>query len=404
MTRWSHADDARDGAVLNIKTARADELADPETLVSFRKVQKTYDGEILVVKDLNLDIRRGEFLTMLGPSGSGKTTSLMMLAGFEVPTNGEIILAGTSLRNTPPHKRDIGVVFQNYALFPHMTVEENVVFPLSVRRVPRSEQRERVQKALEVVKLGALGNRRPGQLSGGQQQRVALARALVFEPKLVLMDEPLGALDKQLREHMQIEIKHIHESLGLTVVYVTHDQTEALTMSDRIAVFNDGMIQQLDSPQGLYELPRNDFVANFIGENNVLTGTVEGIDGERCQVRLNDGTLIQARPVAIGGPGSRTNLSLRPEKVDIIAPGAEHSNRLPATVRETIYYGDHMRVRLVVLGNEDFTVKMRYRANRPVPTVGEKLFIGFTAQNCLALSPPNPARQAMQFDGRADSA
>ncbi len=403
MTGLSHAIDARDGAALDITTARADELADADTLVSFRKVQKTYDGEVLVVKDLNLDIRRGEFLTMLGPSGSGKTTSLMMLAGFEVPTQGDIVLAGTSLRNTPPHKRDIGVVFQNYALFPHMTVEENIAFPLSVRRVPRSEQRTLVQKALEVVKLGALGSRRPGQLSGGQQQRVALARALVFEPKLVLMDEPLGALDKQLREHMQIEIKHIHESLGLTVVYVTHDQTEALTMSDRIAVFNDGVIQQLDSPQGLYELPRNDFVANFIGENNVLTGTVEDIDDERCQVRLDDGTLVQARPVAVDGTGSRTNLSLRPEKIDIIAPDAEYPNRLSATVRETIYHGDHMRVRLVVLGNEDFTVKMRYRANRPVPKVGEKLLIGFTAQDCLALSPPETARHVTLSDGRADN-
>ena len=177
MTRLSHAIDARDGAVLDIATAQADKSANPEILVSFRKVRKTYEGEVLVVKDLNLDIRRGEFLTMLGPSGLGKTTSLMMLAGFEVPTQG-----GTSLRNTPPHKRDIGVVFQNYALFPHMTVEENIAFPLLVRRLPRNEQRTLVQRALEVVKLGALGNRRPGQLSGGQQQRFALARALVFEP------------------------------------------------------------------------------------------------------------------------------------------------------------------------------------------------------------------------------
>ena len=226
----------------------------------------------------------------------------------------------------------------------------------------------------------------------------------MFEPKLVLMDEPLGALDKQLREHMQIEIKHIHESLGLTVVYVTHDQTEALTMSDRIAVFNDGVIQQLDSPQGLYDLPRNNFVANFVGENNVLTGTVEGIDGPLCRVRLDDGTLVQARPVAIDRPGSRTSLSLRPEKVDIVPPGTEHPNRLPATVRETIYHGDHMRLRLVVPGNDDFTIKMRYRANRPVPTIGEKLFVSFAAQDCLALSPPETARHATQSDGRADIA
>jgi putative spermidine/putrescine transport system ATP-binding protein len=363
-------------------------MSDSEALVSFRRVQKTYDGELLVVKDLNLDIRRGEFLTMLGPSGSGKTTSLMMLAGFEVPTHGEITLAGNSLRDTPPHKRDIGVVFQNYALFPHMTVEENIAFPLLVRRVSKSEQQARVQRALDVVKLGALGSRRPSQLSGGQQQRVALARALVFEPNLVLMDEPLGALDKQLREHMQIEIKHIHENLGLTVVYVTHDQSEALTMSDRIAVFHEGVVQQLDTPQGLYERPNNSFVANFIGENNVLGGTLEGVDGDSCRVRLDDGTLVQARPGCSGGVGRRISLSLRPEKVDI-EPQGEAINRLTATVKETIYHGDHMRVRLDVLGNNDFTVKMRYRANRVVPQPGETLSIGFSARDCLALDAPH---------------
>jgi putative spermidine/putrescine transport system ATP-binding protein len=363
-------------------------MSDSEALVSFRRVQKTYDGEVLVVKDLNLDIRRGEFLTMLGPSGSGKTTSLMMLAGFEVPTQGEITLAGRSLRNTPPHKRDIGVVFQNYALFPHMTVEENIAFPLSVRSVPKSERTARVARALDVVKLGALGRRRPAQLSGGQQQRVALARALVFEPKLVLMDEPLGALDKQLREHMQIEIKHIHEKLGLTVVYVTHDQSEALTMSDRIAVFHEGVVQQLDTPRRLYELPGNSFVANFIGENNMLGGTLESVDAESCRVRLDDGTLIRAHVRCRGEVGRRISLSVRPEKVDI-EPTGETVNRLPARVQETIYHGDHMRVRLDVLGNDEFTVKMRYRANRVVPKPGETLSIGFSAGDCLALDAPH---------------
>lgn len=359
-----------------------------EPLVSFRGVQKTYDGELLVVKDLNLDIRRGEFLTMLGPSGSGKTTSLMMLAGFEVPTHGEITLAGQSLRDTPPHKRDIGVVFQNYALFPHMTVEENIAFPLAVRRIGKAEQKTRVARALDVVKLGALGARRPGQLSGGQQQRVALARALVFEPKLVLMDEPLGALDKQLREHMQIEIKHIHDNLGLTVVYVTHDQSEALTMSDRIAVFHEGVVQQLDTPQGLYEQPQNSFVANFIGENNMLGGTLEGVDAGACRVRLDDGTLVEARVGCGDGAGRRVSLSLRPEKVDI-EPQGDIANRLRATVKETIYHGDHMRVRLGVVGNDDFTVKMRYRANRVVPKPGDTLSIGFAARDCLALDAPH---------------
>jgi putative spermidine/putrescine transport system ATP-binding protein len=201
-------------------------------LVSFTGVQKSYDGSSLVVRDLDLEIRRGEFLTLLGPSGSGKTTTLMMLAGFESPTQGEISLAGTPITRTPPHKRNFGMVFQNYALFPHMTVEQNVAYPLTVRKVPREEQKKKVAQALESVRLGPLGSRYPAQLSGGQQQRVALARALVFEPQLVLMDEPLGALDKQLREHMQVELKELHRQLGLTFVYVTHDQSEALTMSD----------------------------------------------------------------------------------------------------------------------------------------------------------------------------
>jgi putative spermidine/putrescine transport system ATP-binding protein len=222
---------------------------------------------------------------MLGPSGSGKTTCLMMLAGFEPATHGEIYLNDRPINNVPPHKRGIGMVFQNYALFPHMTVAENLAFPLQVRGMDKAEQETKVKRALEMVELGAFGNRRPAQLSGGQQQRVAVARALVFDPELVLMDEPLGALDKQLREQMQYEIKHIHENLGVTVVYVTHDQTEALTMSDRVAVFNDGVIQQLSSPDVLYENPQNSFVAQFIGENNKLNGKVTSVNGSNATFR-----------------------------------------------------------------------------------------------------------------------
>jgi len=232
-----------------------------DTFVEFERVQKSYDGEVLVVKDLNLSIGKGEFLTMLGPSGSGKTTCLMMLAGFETATHGDIRLGGREINNIPPHKRGIGMVFQNYALFPHMSVNENLAFPLQVRGLSKSETESKVKRALDMVQMGEFGNRRPAQLSGGQQQRIAVARALVFDPELVLMDEPLGALDKQLREQMQYEIKHIHENLGVTVVYVTHDQSEALTMSDRIAVFNDGVIQQLADPETLYERPENSFCA-----------------------------------------------------------------------------------------------------------------------------------------------
>lgn len=240
--------------------------------VRFDSVSKTYDGSNLIVESLDLSISKGEFLTMLGPSGSGKTTSLMMLAGFEQPTSGEIFLDGAPISHTPPQRRGIGMVFQNYALFPHMTVGENLAFPLQVRKMPKPEITTLVLRALETVQLSHLKNRKPGQLSGGQQQRVALARALIFEPSIVLMDEPLGALDKQLREHMQQEIRALHRSLGITMVYVTHDQSEALTMSDRVAVFGSGRIQQLASPEQLYESPQNAFVASFIGENNKLSG------------------------------------------------------------------------------------------------------------------------------------
>src|SRR5499433_3593764 len=288
-----------------------------DNYVQFSDVQKSYDGETLVVKDLNLSIRAGEFLTLLGPSGSGKTTTLMMLAGFEVPTNGRIDLDGRPIDNVPPHKRNIGMVFQNYALFPHMTVAENLAFPLEVRRISKAEIEAKIKRALDMVKLSGFARRRPGQLSGGQQQRVALARALVFEPKLVLMDEPLGALDKQLREHMQLELKHIHRNLGVTVVYVTHDQSEALTMSDRIAVFNDGEIQQLATPDDLYEKPQNSFVAQFIGENNRLSGVVTEMNGSHCRVKIGEAGEIKALPVSISNVGAKTTLSLRPERVRI---------------------------------------------------------------------------------------
>ncbi|MEQ9199993.1 MAG: ABC transporter ATP-binding protein, partial [Rhodospirillales bacterium] len=330
-----------------------------DAFVRFKGVQKSYDGETLVVKNFNLDIEAGEFVTMLGPSGSGKTTCLMMLAGFEPATHGEIFLDGVPINNVPPHKRGIGMVFQNYALFPHMTVSENLAFPLQVRKIDKSEVESRVQRALEMVRLPQFGDRRPGQLSGGQQQRVAVARALVFDPQLVLMDEPLGALDKNLREEMQYEIKHIHESLGVTVVYVTHDQAEALTMSNRIAVFDDGIVQQLAAPDVLYEKPDNAFVAGFIGENNRLMGKVTAIEGDICNVELEGGGgAVQALRVNVGGVGDRTTLSLRPERVTISPADGATDNACPARVEELIYLGDHIRTRLTVSGNDQFIVKV----------------------------------------------
>ncbi|MDG1970966.1 MAG: ABC transporter ATP-binding protein [Paracoccaceae bacterium] len=354
-----------------------------EAFVAFERVQKSYDGETLVVKDLNLAIGKGEFLTMLGPSGSGKTTCLMMLAGFETATHGDIRLDGNSIKNIPPHKRGIGMVFQNYALFPHMTVAENLAFPLEVRKMSKADTEAKVKRALDMVQMGEFGGRRPAQLSGGQQQRIALARALVFDAELVLMDEPLGALDKQLREHMQYEIKHIHENLGITVVYVTHDQSEALTMSDRIAVFNDGVIQQLAPPEDLYERPDNSFVAQFIGENNKLFGKVSSIDAGVAQVDIEGGGGSRALAINSGAVGTRTMLSVRPERIYI---GGEGENQAEAKVLELIYLGDHIRCRLDVAGNTDFIVKVPNAAGARPLAVGGTTTVSWMTDDCRALN------------------
>ncbi|MCA0962323.1 ABC transporter ATP-binding protein [Salipiger bermudensis] len=356
-----------------------------DAFVAFERVQKSYDGETLVVKDLNLNMPKGEFLTMLGPSGSGKTTCLMMLAGFETATHGEIKLDGVSINNIPPHKRGIGMVFQNYALFPHMTVAENLSFPLEVRKIGKSEREKKVMRALDMVEMGAFGGRRPAQLSGGQQQRIALARALVFEPELVLMDEPLGALDKQLREKMQFEITDLAHRLGITVVYVTHDQTEALTMSDRVAVFDDGRIQQLAPPDELYEAPQNSFVAQFIGENNTLEGVVKEISGGRCTVQLDGGEVIDAVPVNVSKVGERTRVSIRPERVEVNPDLGESAHTLKAKVKEFIYMGDIFRTRLSVAGNEDFVIKTRNRPDQVRLRPGDEVTIGWMPEDCRAL-------------------
>lgn len=357
-----------------------------DAFVEFERVQKSYDGEKLVVKDLNLSMPKGEFLTMLGPSGSGKTTCLMMLAGFETATYGDIRLDGESINNIPPHKRGIGMVFQNYALFPHMTVAENLSFPLEVRKVGKSTREEKVMRALGMVQMQDFAGRRPAQLSGGQQQRIALARALVFEPELVLMDEPLGALDKQLRETLQFEITNLAHDLGITVVYVTHDQTEALTMSDRVAVFDDGRIQQLAPPDQLYESPENSFVAQFIGENNTLEGVVKEIKKGVALVQLDSGEVIEAKPVNVTKAGERTRVSIRPERVEFNKDRMrEGAFTLKAEVLEFIYMGDIFRTRLRVAGTDDFVVKTRNAPDQVRLTPGTQIEIGWLPEDCRAL-------------------
>ena len=341
-------------------------------LVSFADVQKTYDGIHLVVRDLNLDIRQGEFLSLLGPSGSGKTTTLMMLAGFESPTAGEISLNGVPITRTPPHKRNFGMVFQNYALFPHMTVTDNIAYPLTVRKLSAADRKVKVDRALDMVQLGRMGARYPSQLSGGQQQRVALARALVFDPQLVLMDEPLGALDKQLREHMQIELKALHRRLGVTFVYVTHDQTEALTMSDRVAVFNDGAIQQIDVVDNLYETPLNRFVAGFVGDSTVLQAEVIRLDGGHCEVRLPSGVQLRGINVNAAGVGDAVQCGTRPERLQIAQTAS--ANTFQSQVLDVIYFGDHLRLRCEVVGQPDATIKMPL-AYPQLPVPGQTIHV-----------------------------
>ena len=350
-------------------------------LVTFAGVQKTYDGQTLVVRQLDLQIRRGEFLTLLGPSGSGKTTTLMMLAGFESPTAGEILLNGQPITRTPPHKRNFGMVFQNYALFPHMTVAQNVAYPLTVRKVGKDDAAKKVTRALEMVQLTGKDSRYPGQLSGGQQQRVALARALVFDPQLVLMDEPLGALDKQLREHMQIELKELHRQLGVSFVYVTHDQGEALTMSDRVAVFNDGAIQMIDAVEKLYETPANRFVAGFVGDSTVLAGQTGTADRERCELVLAGGERLAGANVNGVAANAAVVGSIRPERIEahVTAP-ADRANTLQATVNDVIYFGDHLRLRCALPGQAEATVKLPLSGGPP-PAAGQPVWLRFPPEH-----------------------
>jgi putative spermidine/putrescine transport system ATP-binding protein len=304
---------------------------------------KSYDGRVNAVDGISLDIAKGEFLTLLGPSGSGKTTTLMMIAGFEKPTSGVIELGGDDLTRRKPYERNIGVVFQNYALFPHMTVERNVAFPLRMRAFPRARQAERVHEVLDLVGLRRFADRHPRELSGGQQQRVALARALVFNPDVLLLDEPLGALDKNLREQMQVELKRIHREVGITMVYVTHDQTEAMTMSDRIAVFSHGTLEQTAPPLEVYHRPRSRFVGEFIGDSNFFAGRVD--PGASGSIHLDRLGPIQADAEACRRlAGASADVLLRPERLQLVRDGETLPNHLTVKIGVIVNYGDSVLV------------------------------------------------------------
>lgn len=357
--------------------------------VTLSNLEKTYDranAAAKAVDGVSLDIRSGEFLTMLGPSGSGKTTTLMMIAGFETPTAGDIAIDGRSVVAMPPYRRNIGMVFQNYALFPHLTVEENVGFPLKQRGVPKAERAKLVADALELVHLPGYGARYPRQLSGGQQQRVAVARAVVFKPRLLLMDEPLGALDKQLRENLQLEMRRLHADLGITFIYVTHDQEEALTMSDRIAVMNDGKVAQVGSPEDLYDRPDNRFVAGFIGESNFLPAVVRGLEDD-VVIAECEGTLIRALCPGRPASGAKVTLTTRPERLrfaDGTRAGTEASqNRMSVTVTEAVFAGERCRYMLRAADGTSIVLKEPSSAVIRRRAVGERAEIAWSVADTI---------------------
>ena len=352
-----------------------------DIILKMKSLTKRYEN-FFAVDHISSEVKKGEFLTLLGPSGSGKTTTLMMIAGFVEPTSGDILIEGRSIVSKPPHTRDVGMVFQNYALFPHLTVFENIAFPLKMRKTEKSKIEKRVNDVLELVRLPEVSGRYPKQLSGGQQQRIALARALVFNPPLLLMDEPLGALDKQLREHMQLEIKHIQEDLDITVIYVTHDQAEALTMSDTIAVMNHGKIVQYGSAEDLYERPANKFVAEFIGESNFLEGKIESIDGDSIYARTHGQLEIHARQNQDVSLGQEVFFTLRPERITFKNETGQMANIFNGVIEEVIYVGEISKY-MIRLSEEDdlFILKQQNQLGVKKYKKGDRVIIGWNPED-----------------------
>lgn len=341
-------------------------------------------GDFTAVDDVSVRIREGEFFSLLGPSGCGKTTMLRMIAGFEDPTEGTVSVAGEPMRGVPPYRRPVNTVFQSYAIFPHLDVFENVAFGLKRSRVGKDEMKRRVSEACAMVKLEGYEKRKPARMSGGQQQRVALARALVNRPKVLLLDEPLGALDLKLRKEMQIELKSLQETVGITFVYVTHDQEEALTMSDRIAVMDAGKVQQLADPATLYETPANRFVAGFIGQTNVISGSVRRASPERVTLRTAWGAEVEAalQPGIEVEEGAEAHAALRPEKLRF---GADGDNAVSARIAQAVYMGSSTSYIVEVPGGERLTVQQQNAHDATGQKTGDEVWVTWDAANCLVL-------------------
>ncbi|GGQ86081.1 ABC transporter ATP-binding protein [Streptomyces flaveolus] len=361
-------------------------------------VVKDFGGarDAAAVRGVSLSIGEGEFFSLLGPSGCGKTTTLRMIAGFEEPTGGEILLHGRDMVGVPANKRDINMVFQSYALFPHLSVADNVAFGLRRRRVPKDEIRDRVDRILGTVELADKADRRPRQLSGGQQQRVALARALVNRPRALLLDEPLGALDLKLRQSMQLELKRIQREVGITFIYVTHDQAEALTMSDRIAVMNQGVVEQVGSPQEVYERPATAFVAGFIGTSNLIGGRLTSTDAGTGVVDLGDGDRITVALRGSRSPGEAVEITVRPEKIRLTAGPADSASRVRGTVREVVYLGTSTSYSVETRTGAEMTVFQPNDGTAPVcPARGDTVWLSWsTAHSYLLSTAPSPAATA----------
>lgn len=356
---------------------------EPSIKLSIRGVAKSY-GPVSALSEASLDLAEGEFLTLLGPSGSGKTTLLMIVAGLTLPTAGEVWIGGKLSTYAPPNKRDIGVVFQNYALFPHLTIQENIAFPLRMRGVAAGRAAEQVTRALEIVQLPHVSGRLPKELSGGQQQRIALARCMVYEPSIILMDEPLGALDRKLRDHMQLEIKQLHKQLGITVLYVTHDQEEAMAMSDRICLMNHGRIEQIGSPQDLYFRPRTVFVADFLGESNIIAAVVvgAGVDG---LVEAAGGLRIHAAIDPALLPGSPVQVVLRPESLRLLGSGETAENVAEGRLSETVFIGGVYRHFVRIAGDAVLSLKQFTDRGAAVPPIGSAMRVGWRRDHAVVL-------------------
>lgn len=348
-----------------------------EPSVRFDQINKSY-GEVHAVRDLTLDVAEGEFFSLLGPSGSGKTTTLRLIAGFETASSGHLAINGKDVTLTPPHKRDIGMVFQNYALFPHKTVAENVAFGLRMRGLNRAEINERVNDALTLVELSDYGSRRPSQLSGGQQQRVALARAVVIRPQLLLADEPLGALDRKLRQNMQFELREFQRTVGITMVYVTHDQEEALTMSDRIGVMHDGRLVQVGTPREIYDQPQSRFVADFIGTSNFLEGEIAERDNDVVTVAIGGDTLIRATSVVEEtNSSSNVTVAIRPEKIRILHNEEQAVNRITGQITGQTFLGESILSKVRTRSGDELFVRHDDATSRAGYGVGAEIIIGW---------------------------